>query len=71
MFFIPSPLLPFFPHFSQDRRHGAQINFCLSSLGPTNSLAQAMPMKPRALKMVMSLLKDLGRQSWSVGPGNN
>lgn len=33
----------------------------LRGLGAIKSLAQAMPMKPKALKMVMSLLKFLGR----------
>lgn len=33
----------------------------LRGLGAIRSLAQAMPMKPKALKMVMSLLKFLGR----------
>ena len=33
----------------------------LTGLGAIKSLAQAMPMKPKALKMVMSLLKFLGR----------
>ena len=61
---------PLFPPISSRIRalRSSQINFCLSSRGPTNSLAQAMPMKPRALKMVMSLLNDLGKSEGGFPP---